>query len=60
MATPRRCDLVALRRAARYLLGAPGMVYHVAWQREHRFGRVRRYILLRVARRPAEARPADA
>ena len=34
MAAPRVCDLAALRRLARYLLGAPRMVYHFDWQDE--------------------------
>eukprot|EP00969_Alexandrium_andersonii_P297242 13135919-Alexandrium_andersonii.AAC.1 len=32
MSAPRRCDLKALRRVARYLLGVPRLVYRFAWQ----------------------------
>lgn len=32
MAEPRNCDLAALRRIARYLLGVPRRVYHFQWQ----------------------------
>lgn len=34
MSAPRRQDLAALRRVARYLLGSPRLVYHFCWQEE--------------------------